>query len=136
MKQFIFPYILLEDSMKAAKYYVDMFQGEIFYVMYGKDTPDCPEDRLEEVMHLQLKIGEHQIYMSDHKGNKPNDIIQLHLEFDNKHDMVAAFNRFTAESKVIQELGETFWGGYFGVLEDKFGVIWQFLYTLDQENPE
>lgn len=133
MKQFFYPYLLLKDTMKAASYYKDMFQGEIIYIMYGKDTPNCPEDRLEEVVHLQLKVNDNQIFMAEHNGNKPNESVQLHLDYEDKNDMVATFNRFTAESEVIQELGETYWGAYFGVLKDKYDVTWQFHFMIEEE---
>lgn len=131
MKQFFYPYILLRDSMEAAKYYERVFDGKIIYIMKGKDTPNCPEDRLEEIMHLQLKFQNNEIFMADHKGTV-TDSIQLHLDYEDKEQMIAAFNRFKEESKVIQELGETFWGAYFGVVEDKYGVVWQFHYMLEE----
>ncbi len=131
MKQFIYPYLCLENTMEAAKYYEKMFQGEIIYIMYGKDTPNCPEDRLEEVMHLQLKVNDNQIFMSEYKGT-PNDIVQLHLDYEDKAQMIDVFNRFKAESVIVQDLGETHWGAYFGVIKDKYGITWQFHYMLEE----
>lgn len=133
MKQFIYPYLLLKNVGEAANYYKDVFNGEITYIMYGKDTPNCPEDKLEEIMHLQLKVYDHQIYMSEYDEAKPNEVIQLHLDFAHKDDLTAVFNRFKVNSKVIQELGDTHWGAHFGVLEDKYGVIWQLHYEIPQE---
>ena len=133
MKQFIYPYIILENSLEAANYYKEIFNGEITYIMYGKDIPDCPKDRLEEVMHLQLKVQNNEFYMSDDKGDHTNNMIQLHLDYEDKDEMVAVFNRFKVDSVIIQELGETHWGAYFGVLKDKYDITWQFHYMLPHE---
>lgn len=132
MNQFIYPYILIENSLEVATYYKEMLNGEIEYVMLGKDTPNCPEDQLETVMHLQLKFNENRIYMADFEAKK-GDFIQLHLDYEDKDEMIAVFNRFKKESKVTEELRETFWGAYFGNLIDKYGVTWQFHHTLPKK---
>lgn len=132
MRQFIYPYLLLDNAMDAANYYKEMLNGEIYYVMYGKDTPNCPEDRLETVVHLQLRIKQNQIYMADNPGS-PNEVIQLLLDYEDKDEMIGVFNRFKEESEIIQDLGKTYWGAYFGVLKDKFGVVWQFHHMLEEE---
>lgn len=129
MKQFIYPYIMFEDTKAAAKYYVEMFDAKIIYQMLGKDTPNCPEDLLEKVMHLQLEIKGHQIYMAD-ANIKDHGRVHIHLDYDELSEMEAVFNKFALEGTVIQELGETFWGAVFGNVIDKFNVTWQFHYSL------
>ncbi|AIO18376.1 hypothetical protein KQ51_00491 [Candidatus Izimaplasma bacterium HR1] len=132
MKQFIYPYIFLENSLEAAKYYKKIFNGEITYIMYGKDTPDCPKERHEEVMHLQLQFNNNQIFMADEKG-EPNNLIQIHLDYQDKEELITVFNRFREKSVIVQELSETHWGAYFGVIKDKYGITWQFHYMFHQE---
>ncbi len=36
------------------------------------------------------------------------------------------FTAFSDGSKIIMELQDTFWGAYFGMLTDKFGIGWMF----------
>lgn len=54
MRQFFIPYFTFENSKETADYYMSVFGGEITYVMYGKDMPDCKEEEKEQVMHLEL----------------------------------------------------------------------------------
>lgn len=56
MKQFIYPYVLFKDTKEAVDYYISVFGGEVVYTMYGKDIPNCPEDQLETIYHLQYKL--------------------------------------------------------------------------------
>lgn len=133
MKQFIYPYLMMKNTKEVAEYYKEMFQGEIVYMMLGKDSPDCPEEELEEVYHLQLKFNDNQIYMAEAHGETVGDAIHIHLDYDNKYDMAEVFNRLRKEGEVIQELGETFWGAYFGTLKDKYGVVWQFHHSIPEE---
>ena len=133
MRQFVYPYIMFQDTMAAANYYIEVFGGEITYVMKGKDTPDCPEDLLESIMHLQYKVYGSEFYMSDQADVHDHGRIHLHLDFENREEMEVAFARMEKEGEVIQKLDESFWGAVFGVIKDKFGVTWQFHYSIPQE---
>lgn len=124
MKQFIYPYILVKDAMAAANLYKEAFQGEVTYIMYGKDMPNCKEDELERIMHMELKAFDHFFYLADDdKEDKAG--IHLHLDFEKLEDLQHAFSILSEEGDVIQTLGETSWDAIFGVVKDKFGVYWQ-----------
>ena len=129
MKQFIYPYVMFKDSKKAAEYYISVFGGEVTYTMLGRDTPNCPDELLESVMHLQYKLNGYEFYFAD-ANLEDNGRIHLHLDFENLDEMKTAFNNMSIEGKVVQELDETFWGAVFGNIIDKFNVTWQFHYSL------
>lgn len=129
MKQFVYPYIMMKDTRKAIQYYNDTFQGEVLYTMLGKDTPNCPEDQLERVMHLEYKIQGNIFYFAD-DDIEDHGRIHFHLDFQDRKEMETIFSKFKEESKVVQDLGETFWGAIFGIIQDPFGVNWQFHYSL------
>lgn len=133
MKQFIYPYIMYKDTREAVEYYKEVFDAKVNYTMLGKDTPNCPIDQLERVMHLELLINDRLFYMAD-DDVVDNGRIQLHLDFSNQEFMRESFKRMAKESTVIQELGKTFWGAEFGVIKDKFDVIWQFHFGLPKED--
>jgi len=132
MKQFIKPYIMCKDSKEVAEYYVDMFNARINYIMLGKDTPDCPLNQLERVMHLELVINDHIIYLAD-EDIEDHGRIHLHLDFENQEEMEEIFDRLAEESIIMQKLKKTFWGAVYGVLKDKYGVIWQFHFGTIEE---
>lgn len=132
MKQFIYPYIMYKDTIKAAEYYKDVFGGEITYIMYGKDTPNCPKDKLESVMHLQYKLNGSQFYMADAEIEDFGRI-HIHLDFENLEEMKRAFNKMKIQSTEVRDVEETYWGAVFGSLKDKFNVTWQFHYLLPKE---
>jgi len=132
MKQFIYPYIMLENSFDAANYYKGIFNGEITYIMWGKDWPDCPEDQLENVMHLQLKVNNNQIYFADQKLPTEGNI-HIHLDYQELDELKKVFKKMSIGNNVIQDLKETFWGAMFGSIKDRFGITWQFHYSIPKE---
>jgi len=123
---------MLNDAKEAANYYKDVFNGEITYVMYGKDMPECPEEHLEDVMHLQLKFNGSEIFMADNK-TPSSDFIQIHLNYPDLDEMKKVFEKLSKGNTVVEELKEEFWGAVFGRIKDKYGVTWQLHYTLPQE---
>ena len=132
MGQFIIPYLMFKNSLAASEYYRDIFDGEIVYTMLGKDMPDCPKEDLEKVMHLELKIQGHFIYMSDGE-ELPSDQSMLLLNYENLDIMKNHYHNMVKTSKVIQELHDTFWGAVYGVLEDKYGLKWEFHFMKPRE---
>lgn len=131
MKQFLYPYILFEDAKAAAEYYITVFGGEITYIMYGKDTPDCPEDQLERIMHLQYKLNNTEFYMADDHVHD-HGRIHLHLDFEDIDELKKAYENMRKDGETLAELRDTFWGATYGVLRDKFDVTWAFHFTKEE----
>jgi len=52
-----------------------------------------------------------------------------HLGFEK----VNLFNRLSAGGQVIMPLDKAFWGAYFGMVTDKFGVQWMVNYDYNQQ---
>lgn len=131
MRQFFIPYLTFENSMETATYYKEIFDGEITYIMYGKDTPNCPEDKLNEIMHLELKIKDNYLYFADGDAKNTGQNILL-LDYLDLNEMTEQYKRMKEESEVLQELHDTFWGAVFGVLKDKYGFTWEFHYSKNR----
>lgn len=125
MRQFIIPYLAFENSLETANYYKDVFDGKIAYVMFGKDVPNYSEEDKDKVVHLELIIQNHYIYMGD-GVSKPSDQSMLLLDYKDEKTMKKHYENMKKESTIIQEMNDTFWGAIYGVLEDKFGMKWEF----------
>lgn len=125
MKQFIIPYLAFENSFETANYYKEVFEGEIVYVMYGKEVPNYPVEEADKVVHLELKIQGQFIYMGDGPA-KPSDQSMLLLDYKDIDTMHKHYENMKSNAKVIQEMKDTFWGAVYGVLEDKYGMKWEF----------
>lgn len=65
----------------------------------------------------QLKIGN-------------NFHICMQAESEKEADRL--FNALSAEGKIEMPMNKTFWGAYFGMCEDKFGLLWMINFTYPQ----
>lgn len=132
MRQFIIPYLAFKNSIEAANYYKDIFDGTIEEIMTGKDVPNTSKEDANRIFHLELKIQDHYIYMYDSEINS-NGKMTLLLDYKDLDLMQKAFEKIKVGNTVIQELKDTFWGAKYAVVEDKYGMRWEFHFMKPKE---
>lgn len=119
------PFLFSEDSRAQAEFYIGALGGEIQSVMTFGQAPE-PNDAIQDkVMHMCLTAGGVTLFMADSlvpltRGNG----FSLNLEFQSGAEGREAFDNLAAGGKVIVPLEPAFWGGKYGELEDKYGVLW------------
>jgi PhnB protein len=72
-------------------------------------------------------IGEHAEKLSF--GNN----ISLSIGAESKEEADKIFNGLSGGGTVTMPLGDTFWGAYFGMCKDKFGVNWMVNYDYPRD---
>ncbi len=130
------------NTEEAFTFYQSVFGGEfIGGINRFKDTPDgdklSPADQ-QKVMHIALPIGKGNILMGTdmlesmgHKMNQGNNI-SLSLNTESKEETDNIFNALSAGGKIEMPLQDMFWGAYFGMFTDKFGIQWMVNYDAKQ----
>ena len=126
------------NTEQAFNFYRTIFGGEFKDLVRFKDTPE--KDRLkpaeqEKIMHISLPIGKGNVLMAtdalESMGHsvKPGTNFYLSIEAQSKEEADKLFTGLSAGGKVSMTLADTFWGAYFGMLTDKFGIQWMINYT-------
>lgn len=94
--------------------------------------PEMSEYDKKLVMHIELPIlGGHLLMGTDAPPSMgfnvtPGNNIFLNLEPDTRAETRRLFEALAEGGKVGTPLQDMFWGGYFGSLTDKFGLLWMF----------
>ena len=65
------------------------------------------------------------------KGNN----FSISINAASKEEADRLFNGLSNGGKVTMPMANTFWGDYFGMWEDKFGVNWMMSYNDGQQKP-
>jgi PhnB protein len=129
------------NTEEAFNFYKSVFGGEFVMVQRFKDTPEAdklPADLKNKIMHISLPIGKGNILMAtdaiEAMGHKvtPGTNFHLSISADSEDETRKLFNALSAGGKVTQPLEKMFWGAYFGMCTDKFGIQWMVSY--DQNN--
>ena len=138
------PYLNFEGNTEEAfNFYKSVFGGEFSVLQRFKDTSEAPrvnEREKEMIMHVSLPLGNGTILMATdalesmgHKLTFGNNV-HLSLEAESRDDAGRLFKSLSAGGKVTVPIADTFWGAYFGMVTDKFGVHWMVSYTPPQRN--
>ena len=132
------PYLNFNGNTEEAfNFYRSVFGGEFMTLQRFKDTPETgnvsAKDR-EKVMHVSLPIGKETILMgSDALESMGQSLavgnnFTLSINTESEEETRKIFNAISAGGKVAMPLDKTFWGAYFGMCTDKFGIQWMVNY--------
>ncbi len=138
------PYLMFNGTCEEAfLFYKSVFGGEFPYIGKYKDAPaeegeKLSEEALNRIMHVSLPIGNTNLMGSDSHprygdvGFGDNFSISINTESTDEADRI--FNGLSAGGKVEMPMNKTFWGAYFGMFKDKFGVNWMVNFDENQPN--
>ncbi|HSV88544.1 MAG TPA: VOC family protein [Bacteroidales bacterium] len=126
---------------EAFSFYQSVLGGEIPYVSRYKDIPaeDGNSPNLadaQKILHISLPVSNETVLMgSDVVGEHAagfiegnNFSISINTGSREKADLI--FNGLSKGGKVTMPMNETFWGAYFGMLTDRFGINWMVSFDL------
>ncbi|MCO4293324.1 VOC family protein [Solitalea sp. MAHUQ-68] len=128
------PYLNFLGTTEAAfNHYKSVFGGEFSMLLRYRDTPeagDVKEEDKDKIMHMALPIGNGNILMgtdalgSMQQGLQQGNNFYLSVHADSKPDADRVFKGLSEDGQEQMAMQDTFWGAYFGMLKDKFGVQW------------
>lgn len=139
------PYLTFNGNCEEAfTFYKSVFGGEFPYVGRFGDMPSAEgnppisEEDSKKIMHMSLPISKETILMgSDAVGEfcqtfDQGNNITLSINAESTQEADRLFNGLSAGGKVGMSMNKTFWGAYFGMFTDKFGINWMINHD---ENP-
>ena len=125
------PYIFLFGRCEEAlKFYKDVFGGT-YEIMRLKDTPmakETPDMPGKSVMHASFTAPSISFYASDGRESKAVDPeagnISLALNVGEAAEADRIFKALSQGGEVKMQLEPAFWGGRWGMVQDRFGNEW------------
>lgn len=132
------PYLYFEGrAEEAMAFYRKTIGAEVEFMMRVKEAPEQPAvdtgcqgaamaDNGDKILHANLRIGDTQFMVSDGMCSGKADFKGFSLTLTVKDDVEAAekFKVLGEGGQVQMPLGPTFFATSFGMLQDKFGVLW------------
>lgn len=127
------PYLNFEGKTEEAfNFYKSVFGGEFAVIQRFKDMPDGDKmsaDDQNKIMHVSLPINGNVLMGTDtleSMGQKLNvgDNFSVSVNTDSEAESDQIFNALAVGGEIIMPLEKAFWGAYFGMLKDRFGIQW------------
>jgi PhnB protein len=129
---------------EAFDFYRANFGGEFPYKGRFKDMPvqegcePMPAEAGEKIMHVSLPISAETMLMgSDTGGEWASNFSQgtnfsISINAASKEEADKLFGGLSEGGQVTMAMDKTFWGDYFGMFTDKFGIAWMVSFNENQ----
>lgn len=144
---FINPYLIFDGTCEEAfNFYKSVFGGEYTHMGRFKDMPqedgcDEPIDAklADRIMHVSLPIGKNILMGSDSNPALGEIIIgknvNISITTETKEEADRLFAALSQDGNVTMPMQDTFWGDYFGMTEDQYGIEWMISYNKEYQIP-
>ena len=129
------PYLIFNGNCEEAfLFYKSVFGGEFPYIGKFKDmpttdnTPELSEEDGNRIMHVSLPIGD-TVLMGSDSNSASGDVVfggnvSISVNVESRVEADRIFNGLSAGGNAYMPMADTFWGAYFGMFTDKFGINW------------
>lgn len=125
---------------EAFLFYKSVFGGEFPFIgRFGEMPPSedgkgVPPEDANKIMHVSLPISQETILMGSDTGGEwaahyqPGNNFSISVGTASKEEADTLFAGLSAGGQVTMPMADTFWGSYFGMFTDKFGINWMVNY--------
>lgn len=136
------PYLNFNGNTEEAfNFYKSVFGGEFSMVMRYKDAPSehqMGESNGEKIMHMSLPLNNGTLLMGSDVPEMYGEAvigtnISISINAESKEEADRLFNGLSAGGQVTMPMEKAFWGSYFGMFTDKFGIQWMVSYEYNQQ---
>ena len=127
------PYLFFEGrAEEAIEFYRKALGAEVQMLMRFKESPEPPQPGMvppgseNKVMHSNVRIGNTTVMLSDGRcGGRANfQGFALSLDARDEAEAERWFTALNEGGHVRMPLAKTFFSPKFGMVEDRFGVLW------------
>jgi PhnB protein len=124
------------NTEEAFNFYKSVFGGEFAVFQRYSDASGQPgshqteESEKEKIMHVSLPIGKENVLMgTDSVKSMGHQLVvgnnfSVSVSTESKEETEKIFKGLSEGGQVTLPLDDTFWGAYFGMCKDRFGVQW------------
>ncbi len=125
---------------EAFNFYKAAIGGDFnYFSRFGEITESenykVPEGDKDKVMHVGLPIGNSVLMGSDCGESFSQFFVQgnnfsVSVSVESREEADRLFFSLSKDGKVTMPMNNTFWGEYFGMFTDKFGINWMISFSF------
>ena len=124
------PYLNFDGkTAEAMTFYHTALGGEMQMQTFADAKMPTPPGSENRVLHARIQAGSAVLMASDSQPGMRvtmGDNVHINLDCDGKDEVDRLIKALGEGGKITMPAQDTFWGAYFGMLTDKFGVHWMF----------
>ena len=121
------------ECADAFEHYKHVFEAEeTCHQLYADGPPEmCDDNSKDLVMHTTIRIGDAILMGSDRTDSHDKPFVLgnnycVCFQPSSKEEADRRFPLLAAGGEITMPMQETFWGSYYGLCTDRFGIHWMF----------
>lgn len=134
------PYLnFMGHTEEAMQFYRSVFGGEFVAFQRFNDSPGhekMPQKEQGLIMHASLPMGNTNVLMATDTLESMGQTLvtgnnfSLVVNTESEAETDRLFDALSKGGKITMPLNRTFWGAYFGMCTDKYGIQWMLSYEI------
>lgn len=129
MNSILNPYLNFDGQTRAAmEFYKTVFGGELTINTLEEGAGVSDPLTKDNIMHADLRVDNGMVIMAaDDVGDAKSESAtncSLSLSGDNMQELSGYYEALKEGGEVIEPLTQAPWGDTFGMLKDRFGILW------------
>ncbi|GAA4324917.1 VOC family protein [Pontixanthobacter gangjinensis] len=133
------------NCREAFDFYRSVFGGEFSQASTFEEMPPqegmppIKEEEKERIMHISLPISKETVLMGSDTGGewtkdfKQGNNFSISVQTGTMAEAERIFRQLSMDGRVSMPMEKTFWGSYFGMLTDQFGINWMVSFDENTE---
>ena len=121
---------------QAFNFYKSVLHGEFQSLMRFSEMPPqegmppLPKEEQNKIMHISLPLSGQSVLMGSDtagpwaSGYKAGNNFSVSLSTDSKEEADRLMAGLSEGGRIEMPMDDTFWGSYFGMCVDQFGINW------------
>ncbi|HAO46312.1 MAG TPA: VOC family protein [Ferruginibacter sp.] len=130
---------------EAFNFYRSVLGGEFSYMGRFNEMPayegskPIPAEDAEKIMHVCLPISKETMLMGSDTGGEwapgytQGNNFSISLTVSSREEADRLFTGLSNNGTITMPMNATFWGDYFGMFTDKFGINWMISFHEEQK---
>jgi PhnB protein len=116
------------DAREAMEFYHRVLGGDLTVSTFGDFNASQDPAEADLVMHAQLLTPGGLALMGSDTPQRmpynPGDTVSVSISGEDEAELRGYWDGLSDGATVLQPLEKAGWGGFFGMLRDRFGVTW------------
>ena len=129
------------QTEEAFNFYQSILGGDFERLTRMKDMPggeNLTEEQSNKILFMALPIGNNLLMGMDCPAGRPPVVagsnFMVNIDTTSEEENTRIYNKFAEQGEIRIPLGHQFWGAFFGMVTDQFGITWMLSYVNQEQS--
>ncbi|MDW5266799.1 MULTISPECIES: VOC family protein [Acidobacteriaceae] len=125
------------NCRQAMEFYAKCLGADLQVMPFSQGPMEVTPETKDKVLHARLSKGTQVIMASDcppgvslTEGNN----FSISINCESREEVDKLFASLGEKGKVVMPAQDMFWGAYFGMVTDQFGINWMFNFEIPKQS--